>query len=204
MKASGKPGKISGDRYLEGQLLLAMPTMTDKRFRRAVVYMCRHSDDGAMGIIVNQRAKNLSFPKLLKQLDLLGPDNADSLDEGIASRTVHVGGPVATERGFVLHSDDYMIDDATLPVGGGICLTATIDILKAIAAGKGPTACILALGYSGWGAGQLESELKANGWLHCPADRDLVFADDIDQSYDRALSRLGVDPTFFVSEAGHG
>jgi putative transcriptional regulator len=203
MNAKAKPGKWSQDRYLEGQLLLAMPTMTDKRFRRAVIYMCRHSDDGAMGIIVNQRAKNLSFPSLLQQLNLIDPDASEAIPERIAAKTVHIGGPVSTERGFVLHSDDFVIDDSTLPIGGGFCLTATIDILKAIAGGEGPADCILALGYSGWGAGQLESEIQANGWLHCPADRGLVFAEDIDLTYERALSKLGVDPTFLVSGAGH-
>jgi putative transcriptional regulator len=203
MNAKATPGKWSGDRYLEGQLLLAMPTMTDKRFRRAVIYMCRHSDDGAMGIIVNQRAKNLSFSSLLKQLNLVDADAAEAMPDRIALKTVHIGGPVATERGFVLHSDDFVIDDSTLPIGDGFCLTATIDILKAIAGGDGPEDCILALGYSGWGAGQLESEIQANGWLHCQADRELVFSEDIGQTYERALSKLGVDPTFLVSGAGH-
>jgi putative transcriptional regulator len=203
MKAKAKPGKWAGDRYLEGQLLLAMPTMTDKRFRRAVIYMCRHSDEGAMGIIVNQLAKNLSFASLLQQLNLLDEDAAEAIPERIASKTVHIGGPVATERGFVLHSDDFVIDESTLPIGGGFCLTATIDMLKAIAGGEGPAECILALGYSGWDAGQLESEIQANGWLHCPADRGLVFGEDIELTYERALSKLGVDPTFLVSSAGH-
>ncbi len=203
MSAKAKSGPVSQDHYLEGQLLLAMPTMTDKRFRRAVIYMCRHSDEGAMGIIVNQRAKNVSFPSLLKQLNLLDADAAEAMPERIAGKTVHVGGPVSTERGFVLHSDDFVIDESTLPVGDGFCLTATIDILKAIAGGEGPEECLLALGYSGWGAGQLESEIQANGWLHCPADHELVFGDDIDLTYERALSKLGIDPTFLVSEAGH-
>lgn len=203
MIAKATPGKWSGDRYLEGQLLLAMPTMTDKRFRRAVIYMCRHSDDSAMGIIINQRAKNLTFPRLLKQLNLVTAETFADLPDAVAAKTVHVGGPVATERGFVLHSDDYRIDDSTLSIGKGFCLTATIDILKAIATGEGPSESILALGYSGWAGGQLESEIQANGWLHCPADRELVFADDVELIYDRALSKLGVDPTFLVSNAGH-
>lgn len=203
MNAKAKPGNWAGDRYLEGQLLLAMPSMTDKRFRRAVIYMCRHSDEGAMGIIVNQRAKNLSFSSLMLQLNLIDDGAAEEIPERIASKTVHIGGPVSTERGFVLHSDDFVIDESTLPVGDGFCLTATIDILKAIAGGEGPEDCILALGYSGWGAGQLESEIQANGWLHCPADRGLVFSEDIDLTYERALSKLGVDPTFLVSGAGH-
>lgn len=203
MNGKAKSGNWDEDRYLEGQLLLAMPTMTDKRFRKAVIFMCRHSDEGAMGIIVNQRAKNLSFSSLLQQLNLIGDDSAEAIPKRIATKTVHIGGPVSTERGFVLHSDDFAIEDSTLPVGDGFCLTATIDILKAIAGGEGPENCILALGYSGWGAGQLESEIQANGWLHCQADRELVFSTDIEQTYERALSKLGIDPTFLVSGAGH-
>jgi putative transcriptional regulator len=188
---------------LEGQLLIAMPTMSDKRFRRAVIYLCRHSDDGAMGIIVNHRAKDLSFTGLLRQLQLVGDDADETVPAALLDKAVHIGGPVSTERGFVLHSSDYVIDDATLSVAGGICLTATIDILKAIAAGRGPRQSMLALGYSGWAPGQLESEIQANGWLHCPAEGELVFGRELEQTYDRALSRIGVDPTFLVSSAGH-
>jgi len=190
------------DSTLEGQLLLAMPTMTDKRFRRAVIYMCRHSDEGAMGIIVNQRAPSVTFRSLLQQLDLLEADDDEAGSE-LEERAVHIGGPVSTERGFVLHSDDYTVDGSTLPIADGICLTATIDILRAIAEGKGPAENLLALGYSGWAPGQLETEIHANGWLHCTADRDLVFGSDIDHTYERALSKLGIDPAFLVSSAGH-
>jgi putative transcriptional regulator len=202
MSAKAKPSEWAKDSYLEGQLLLAMPTMTDKRFRRAVIYMCRHSDDGAMGIIVNQHAPSVTFRSLLKQLDLLD-GHSDECSESLAARAVHIGGPVSTERGFVLHSDDYMVEDATLPIADGICLTATIDILKAIAVGNGPSESLLALGYAGWAPGQLESEIQANGWLHCAADHGLIFGSDIDQTYERALSKLGIDPTFLVSSAGH-
>src|SRR5262245_30666568 len=121
MSAKPKSGKWSQDRYLEGQLLLAMPTMTDKRFRRAVIYMCRHSDDGAMGIIVNQRAKNLSFASLLRQLNLVDKKTAEPIPERIADKKIRIGGPVSTERGFVLHSDDFVIDESTLPIGDGFC-----------------------------------------------------------------------------------
>ncbi len=201
MSTKRKSKTFAGDRFLEGQLLLAMPTMTDKRFRRSVIYMCRHTEaDGAMGIIVNQRAKNLSFPKLLRQLHLL---NKAEMPAELVDKHVHVGGPVSAERGFVLHSADFRTEDATLSISDDICLTATIDILKAIAAGKGPAQCLLALGYAGWAPGQLESELLANGWLHCRADHDLVFGTDIELTYDRALSKLGIDPAFLVSEAGH-
>lgn len=180
-----------------------MPNMTDKRFRRSVIYMCTHSSDGAMGIIVNQRATGVSFPELLKQLKIAGEDAEESLPPDLLRMSVHVGGPVSTERGFVLHSDDYHVRDATLRVPGGISLTATIDILKAMSQGSGPGKALLALGYSGWSAGQLEAEIQANGWLHCPADDDLVFSPDLELKYDRALSKLGIDPSHLVSDAGH-
>ena len=115
---------------------------------------------------------------------------------------VHVGGPVETGRGFVLHSSDYYAAESTLPIDDGVSLTATVDILKAIAGGKGPDRAILALGYAGWRPGQLESEIAANGWLHCPADVDLLFDRDLDQKYERALSKIGIDPSHLVSEAG--
>ncbi len=193
----------SGEGYLEGQLLIAMPTMTDKRFHRSVIYMCTHSKDGAMGIILNQRARNISFPELLEQLKIVGKDGADSVPPDQLHMNVHVGGPVSTQRGFVLHSGDYFASDSTLTVGENVCLTATIDILKAIAAGSGPEQAILALGYAGWAPGQLESEIHANGWLHCAADSELIFGPDIELKYDRALSKIGIDPSHLVSEAGH-
>ncbi len=203
MPVSAKPAKFAEDRFLDGQLLLAMPTITDKRFRKSVIYMCRHSEDGAMGLIVNQRAKSLSLATLMRQLKLVGDDDDEAMPAELLDRSVYVGGPVAAERGFVLHSSDVTIDDATLTISDGICLTASIDILKAIAAGEGPADCLLALGYAGWAPGQLESELQANGWLHCPADRDLVFAEDSETIYHRALAKLGIDPGFLVSAAGH-
>lgn len=191
------------DGCLEGQLLLAMPTMTDKRFRRAVIYMCRHSEEGAMGIIVNQLANDITFGELLGQLEMTGDGSEGGLPDGLSRQAVHVGGPVSSERGFVLHSGDFRVEDMTLAISDGIFLTASVDILKAIASGKGPKQSKLALGYSGWSAGQLEGEIQANGWLHCPADKSLVFGDDIDTIYERALSKIGVNPSFLASEAGH-
>ena len=179
-----------------------MPIMTDKRFARSVIYMCAHSADGAMGLIINQRAPHISFPELLGQLSIAGA-GGDAIQPDLIDMNVHVGGPVETGRGFVLHSADYFADDSTLPIDDGICLTATIDILKAIAGGKGPGRSILALGYSGWRPGQLESEIAGNGWLHCPADLDLLFDRDLEQKYERAMSKIGVDPSHLVSEAGH-
>jgi putative transcriptional regulator len=179
-----------------------MPVMTDRRFARSVIYMCAHSAEGAMGLIVNQRAPHIGFRELLKQLKI-APDDSDSILVGRAEMAVHVGGPVETGRGFVLHSSDYYAADSTLAIDEGVSLTATIDILKAIAAGKGPDKAILALGYAGWRAGQLESEIAANGWLHCPADLDLLFDRNLEQKYERAMSKIGIDPSHLVSEAGH-
>ena len=194
--------KARGEGYLEGQLLVAMPVMTDRRFARSVIYMCAHSAEGAMGLIVNQRAPHIGFHELLKQLKI-APDNNDGILIEQTEMHVHVGGPVETGRGFVLHSSDYYAADSTLAIDEGVSLTATIDILKAIAVGKGPDRAILALGYAGWRAGQLESEISANGWLHCPADLDLLFDRNLEQKYERAMSKIGIDPSHLVSEAGH-
>ena len=194
--------KARGEGYLEGQLLVAMPVMTDRRFARSVIYMCAHSAEGAMGLIVNQRAPHIGFRELLKQLKI-APDTSEGIIVERTEMDVHVGGPVETGRGFVLHSSDYYAADSTLAIDEGVSLTATIDILKAIAAGKGPDKAILALGYAGWRAGQLESEIAANGWLHCPADLDLLFDRNLEQKYERAMSKIGIDPSHLVSEAGH-
>jgi putative transcriptional regulator len=200
-KTSRKGGAIG---YLDGQFLVAMPVMTDKRFARSVIYMCAHSAQGAMGLIVNQRAPHISFPQLLGQLSITADDGeGDALQPDLVDLDVHVGGPVDTGRGFVLHSSDYFAADSTLPIDAGVSLTATVDILKAIAGGKGPNQAILALGYAGWRPGQLESEIAANGWLHCPPDVDLLFDRNLDQKYGRAMSKIGIDPSHLVSEAGH-
>ncbi len=191
------------DSNLEGQLLIAMPTMSDPRFARSVIYMCAHSEDGAMGLIINQRCKSIRFSDLLEQLELnerIAPITQSELD---ASRLVHSGGPVETGRGFVLHSQDYFSEASTLAIHDGVCLTATTEILKAIATGRGPKKSILALGYSGWAPGQLESEISANGWLHCRADLDLLFDTDIDSCYERALAKLGIAASNFFPEPGH-
>jgi putative transcriptional regulator len=187
--------------YLDGQLLIAMPYMSDKRFARSVIYMCAHSAQGAMGLIVNQRAPHISFSDLLGQLSIEGDE--DGLGPPLMDMDVHVGGPVETGRGFVLHSADYFAADSTLPIDADVSLTATVDILKAIACGKGPSRAMLALGYAGWREGQLEAEIQANGWLHCPCDLDLLFDRNLDHKYERAFSKLGIDPSHLVSEAGH-
>jgi putative transcriptional regulator len=190
--------------YLDGQLLIAMPIMSDKRFARSVIYMCAHSADGAMGLIINQRAAHISFRELLGQLSIpTGGAGRDDKQPELIDMDVHVGGPVETGRGFVLHSSDYMADESTLAIDDDVCLTATVDILRAIAGGSGPNRAMLALGYAGWRAGQLESEMAANGWLHCAADADLLFDRDLENKYGRALAKLGIDPSHLVSDAGH-
>jgi putative transcriptional regulator len=198
-----RKSSTSGPSFLEGQLLIAMPGMTDKRFARSVVYLCAHSAKGAMGLIINQRAEHISFSDLLKQLEIVKGSDKKQIITAAKDRHVHVGGPVETGRGFVLHSADYFSEDSTLPIDNGVCLTATVDILKAIVTGGGPGRSILALGYAGWGAGQLESEIQANGWLHCAADPDLIFGTDVDAKYARAMSKIGVDPAHLVNAAGH-
>jgi putative transcriptional regulator len=193
----------AGPGYLDGQILIAMPVMDDPRFERSVIYLCAHSPEGAMGIIVNRPAGSIDFPGLLVQLDIIKKADQIKLPENAESMKVLRGGPVETGRGFVLHSSDFFIEDATLRIDGGICLTATVDILKAIAKGSGPKHAILALGYAGWGAGQLENEIQHNGWLHCDADPDLIFGADADEKYLRALRKIGIDPGMLSTDAGH-
>ncbi|GGF44520.1 UPF0301 protein [Azorhizobium oxalatiphilum] len=194
----------SGPReFLDGQLLIAMPSMRDERFSRALVYLCAHSAEGAMGIVVNQPASHIDFGELLVQLDVLPASDRILLPPRAGNVKVLKGGPVETGRGFVLHSSDYFIENSTLPIDNGICLTASLDILKAIAVGGGPASAVLALGYAGWAPGQLENEIQANGWLHCPADPELVFGAVVEAKYDLALRKLGVHPGMLSSEAGH-
>ena len=202
-KAAGIGDNSSGEGYLDGRLLIAMPVMGDPRFERSVIYMCAHSSEGAMGIIVNRPAGSIDFPGLLVQLDIIEKADQIKLPENAETLQVLKGGPVDTGRGFVLHSSDFFIKDSTLPIDDEISLTATLDILKAIATGAGPKRAILALGYAGWGPGQLENELQHNGWLHCPADPDLVFGAAIEDKYPRALRKIGIDLGMLSNEAGH-
>jgi putative transcriptional regulator len=189
--------------YLDGQMLIAMPSMRDERFSRTLIYVCAHSSEGAMGIVVNQPASNIKFPDLLVQLDVISDTDVIELPVSAGSVQVLKGGPVEPGRGFVLHSSDYFVENSTLPIDDGICLTATLDVLKAIAKGDGPGNALLALGYAGWAPGQLETEIQDNGWLHCSADADLIFGSDVGTKYDRALRKLGIDVGMLSSEAGH-
>ena len=198
--ASSKPKGAS--EYLDGQFLLAMPGMSDERFTRSVVYLCAHSDEGAMGIVINRRAQSLNFSELLIQLDVIKPDEAIRLPAHAGTVPVLRGGPVESGRGFVLHSNDFYIDNSTLSIDGGVSLTATIDILRAIAKGAGPDRAILALGYAGWSPGQLEDEMQNNGWLICPADASIIFETPLESRYDVAMRKLGIDPAFLSSQGG--
>jgi putative transcriptional regulator len=203
MKLPSTKGKRRGRGYLDGQMLIAMPAMGDERFSRSVIYMCAHSSEGAMGIIVNHPAPNIKFSDLLVKLDVIPQADRIQLPQRADVVKVMKGGPVETERGFVLHSADFFIENSTLPIDEGICLTATIDILKAIARGDGPASAILALGYAGWAPGQLENEIQGNGWLHCAADPELIFGADINKKYEKALKKIGIDLGMLSSEAGH-
>jgi len=202
-KMTGIGDNSSRDGYLDGQLLVAMPVMGDSRFERSVIYLCAHSAEGAMGIMVNRPAGSIDFPELLVQLKIIAKSEQIKLPELAETLQVLQGGPVDTGRGFVLHSSDFYIENATLLIDDKICLTASIDILRAIAKGAGPRHAVLALGYAGWRPGQLETEIQDNGWLHCDADPELIFGDDVDDNYARALRKIGIDPGMLSNAAGH-
>lgn len=181
--------------YLTGQFLIAMPQMADPRFAQTVIYLCAHTADGAMGLVINRQIDSITFPGLLRQLEIEVADADDQI-------RVMFGGPVEMARGFVLHSQDY-VQDSTLLIGDGVGLTATLEILKDMARGAGPKRCLLALGYAGWAAGQLDHEIQANGWLHAPADENLIFGDEAGSKWDRALGILGISAALLSGEAGH-
>jgi putative transcriptional regulator len=183
---------------LTGQLLVAMPQMQDPRFARSVVYLCAHSGEaGAMGLVVNKPIDALTIDELYAHLKI-------EPARQIANRPkpVHFGGPVDPGRGFVLHSADYR-EEGTLEIGEDFAMTATLDILRAMGKGEGPRQCLLALGYAGWSPGQLDAEIQANGWLSVAADAELVFGDDDDFKWQRALAKLGVSPEMLSADAGH-
>src|SRR3954467_6343564 len=206
MRLERMKGKEPGEPnpgYLDGQLLVAMPGMADERFARTVIYLCAHSQEGAMGIVVNKPAADLNLPDLLVQLDIIPEAERIQLPQRVGRMQVLMGGPVETSRGFVLHSPDFFIDQSTLPIDEGGRLAAPVGTLAAIAKGEGPQSAVLALGYAGWSAGQLESEVQANGWLNCPADPELIFHSAFDHKYEMALRRIGVDPAMLSMDAGH-
>jgi putative transcriptional regulator len=194
-KSAMKTNKNSQE-SLEGHFLIAMPSMFDPNFEQTVIYVCAHSEQGAVGLVVNQPTQSISFSDLLAQLKI------PSLDIE-AEQAILLGGPVETERGFVLHSTDYCKEDTTLKTSSTVGLTATLDILTAIANGEGPKRSLLAIGYSGWGPGQLEDEIQANGWLHCPADESLIFDLEFATKWERAIGLLGIDISQLSSDVGH-
>ena len=183
------------DGFFSGQFLIAMPGISDPRFERALILICAHDADHAMGVAVNNPVEGLTVPDLLERLEVksgveLPPD------------LVLLGGPVERDRGFVLHTTDYD-GEPTLEVSDGVALTATREVLEAMANQTGaPSQSLLALGYAGWGAGQLENEIKANVWLTCEADNELIFGQDHETKWGRALAKIGIDPRFLSTEAG--
>ncbi|ABC23854.1 Protein of unknown function DUF179 [Rhodospirillum rubrum ATCC 11170] len=181
--------------YLTGHCLVAMPGMGDPRFEGTVIYLCAHTAEGAMGIVINRELEEISFPDIVGQLGIQPTPFCDDV-------RVQFGGPVETGRGFVLHTSDYQ-NEGTLSVDDSMALTATLDVLRAIASGDGPMRVIMALGYAGWGAGQLDGELKGNVWLTVPADRQLVFETAVKDKYTTAMGRLGIDPRLLSENAGH-
>lgn len=181
---------------LTGKLLIAMPGMGDLRFEHSVVFICSHTVDGAMGLIVNKRAEDVRLSDLLDQLDIAPESAAQNLD-------VHIGGPVESARGFVLHSPDYASSLQSLEITDVFRMTATLDILEDIAVGQGPKQAMLMLGYSGWGPSQLENEIVRNGWLTTEADPGLVFGTQDGDKWAAALRTLGVDPLGLSASAGH-
>ena len=180
---------------LSGTLLIAMPNMGDPRFERSLVLVCAHSPEGAMGLVVNKPSPELSFSAMLDQLGI--PRSASGRDI-----SVHVGGPVERGRGFVLHTPDYVTSGATMKVSGKFGMTATVDILEALAQGNGPSSALLALGYSGWGPGQLEAEVLRNDWLTSDAPEELVFSADDRGKWTGVLRHMGIDPLTLSATAG--
>jgi putative transcriptional regulator len=191
---SDRKAKV-GDGFLLGKLLLALPGMPDRRFEKSVIFMCAHSDEGAMGLIVNKPFEGLSFRELVERLDVKVTANAPD-------PPILFGGPVGTGQGFVLHTSEFGAGEATMPVTSEISLTATIDILRAIAEGRGPEKALFALGYAGWGPGQIESELSSNGWVHCDAQKAILFDLQCDDKWRAAFATLGADISGLSADAG--
>ncbi len=191
-----QPSDDNGRDYLDGQLLIAMPGLADPNFEHAVIYLCAHSEQGAVGLIINRRANMLTFEELIDQLDIKAP-------RPLPSPPIFFGGPVETDRGFVLHSTDYASEDSTLRTSPTIGLTATRDILRAMALGDGPEKTLLAIGYAGWAPGQLETEIQANGWLTSEADESIIFDPFDERKWDRAIAKLGIDVSLLSSDFGH-
>lgn len=185
----------AGESFLEGKLLIALPGMPDPRFERSVIFICAHSGEGAMGLIINKPVEGLSFREMMEKLQI-------GVTTNTPDRPILFGGPVQTGRGFVLHSGEFESQDSTMPVTDDISLTATLDILRAIASGQGPQKSLFALGYAGWDGGQIEDEIRANGWVHCDADNAIIFDDVLDDKWSRALKKLGIDMSGLSAHTG--
>jgi putative transcriptional regulator len=194
-QATKRPDDDPGGAFLTGQLLIAMPAMGDPRFAQSVIYVCAHTPDGAMGIVVNRPLERPSFGDLLRQLNVVPAPPARQI-------RLCQGGPVENARGFVLHTTDWT-GEGSLRVTDSTALTASLDVLKAIAEGGGPREGLLALGYAGWGPGQLDAEIQQNAWLSVPADDDLVFDREFDTKWRRAFAKLRIDPLLLSEAAGH-
>ncbi len=185
-----------------GKFLIAMPGMGDSRFESSVIFICAHSEEGAMGFIVNQTMESPSIPDFLRQLEIISEEEMINVPEHLVRQHMHVGGPVEPGRGFVLHTPEFA-SSTTLDVSNRVSLTATLEILRAMATGKGPEKCVLALGYTGWASGQLENEISANGWLICDADEKILFDASNDTKYTRAMALLGIDAGMLSRDSGH-
>lgn len=185
-----------------GKFLIAMPGMSDARFERSVIYICAHSAEGSMGFVINQLMDDPTVPDFLKQLEIISEEEFEGISEIVPQAKLSVGGPVEPGRGFVLHSSEFQGPN-TMKVQDGVSLTATLEILRAIATGKGPEKYMMILGYSGWSAGQLEGEILQNGWLSVDADHSIIFDCEIEKKYDKSLALLGVDPALLSSMAGN-
>ena len=188
---------------LRGQFLVAMPGMGDERFRETVIYIVGHSEDGAMGLVVNQPIEDMRFADILEELELGAKDELIQMPERVRDGVVLRGGPVQRGRGFVLHSNDYFREGNSYVVNDEICLTATLDVLKSMAFRNAPTDAVFALGYCGWAPGQLENEIAQNGWLTVPYSRDLLFGSPLQNRYDLALGQLGITRATLSGVAGH-
>lgn len=186
---------IEGENFLEGKLLIALPGLSDPRFEKSVIFMCAHSSEGAMGLIINKPIEGLGFQDLVKNLNIRVKSNTPDAP-------VLFGGPVDTGRGFVLHSSEYKSGGGTMPVTSEISLTATLDILRAMAEGQGPELSAFTLGYAGWGPGQIEDEIRLNGWVHCDADSKIIFDTDMDGKWSAALRKLGIDLSLLSANSG--
>jgi putative transcriptional regulator len=193
---SQSSGSEAAVEFLSGQLLIAMPGIGDPRFERAVILVCAHDNEHAMGVAVNQPVEGLTVPDLLERLNITATIE-------VPPDLVLLGGPVERERGFVLHTSDYRSPEMTLDISQEVALTATRDVLEAMASHNGrPRRSFLALGYAGWGAGQLEREIRENVWLTCPADEDLLFSANYETKWSRALAKLGIDPRLLSAQTG--